>query len=234
MLAAVTVFGAWSGWMHSRETSAAHRAVIDAKIPRSLAIAASPTPSPVPPDAVKYVDVATKDLFTTDRNPTVIVPPPPVEKPKVMPPLPRVYGVLGLPGGTKAMMAERAGQSVRTVSVGDQVGEFELTRLDHDNVAFKWDGKEIQKKVEELMDRQQTDAPGAAAPGPAGPFASPNAQLSLQSRQMGAEVGSPGKPEKACLPGDNTPAGTIVDGYRKVLSQMPIINATVCRWVPVQ
>jgi hypothetical protein len=40
-----------------------------------------------------------------------------------------------------------------------------------------------------------------------------------------------GGQERPCAPDDSSPAGTIVGGYRKVVSQSPF--SKICRWVPV-
>ena len=37
---------------------------------------------------------------------------------------------------------------------------------------------------------------------------------------------------KACVPGDNSPAGTVLNGYTKVIEATPFGNA--CRWVAAQ
>jgi hypothetical protein len=42
---------------------------------------------------------------------------------------------------------------------------------------------------------------------------------------MGVEIGTD---IRACVPGDDSPAGTVRDGYRKVISDTPF--SKVCRW----
>ena len=79
---------------------------------------------------MKYADVANKNLFSEDRNPNIIVDPPKVETPKPMPPLPVVYGMMGLPSGTKAIMAEKPGAPSTTVRAGETLGEFKIVALD--------------------------------------------------------------------------------------------------------
>lgn len=37
---------------------------------------------------------------------------------------------------------------------------------------------------------------------------------------------------KACVPGDDSPAGTVVDGYKKVIEATPF--GTACRWIAVK
>jgi hypothetical protein len=40
-----------------------------------------------------------------------------------------------------------------------------------------------------------------------------------------------GRGFKVCDPNDNTPAGTVVDGYRKIVNATPFGDA--CRWDPI-
>lgn len=223
----------------------------DARQERISALAAKPKPGSAPPLsaepkpdaplATKYVDVAEKNLFSKDRNPTVVIEPPPVENPKIMPHLPIVYGVLGLPGGTRALMAERADAPSKPVRAGDTIGEFKIASLDPQTVVFNWEGKDISRKIEDLMDRSSHGAQAGGAPaaspaanGPAAPPPPPsNPQPPAPSRPgFGAEVGSPGHSERLCQPGDAAPAGAIVEGYRKVVVATPF--GPTCRWVSGQ
>jgi hypothetical protein len=147
---------------------------------------------------------------------------------------------MGLPSGVKALMAERPGAATIPVHTGDSIGEFKIEALDARDVTFAWEDKEIHKKIEDLMDRStQAVASGPSGAGPAtqsNPAAQgnppPTPVNSSGSPQMGIEVGVPGHSERVCVPGDNSPAGTVVDGYKKVLTPMPFgVN---CRWLPSQ
>jgi hypothetical protein len=187
----------------------------------------APAPKPDAAPAIKYADVATKDLFAKDRTPTVIIDPPKAEE-KKMPPLPVVYGVLGLPSGTKAIMAEKKGGTSRPVHAGDKIGEFIIASLDPQNVVFDWDGKQIPKKIEDLIDRSETAAAdrGAAVPAAQAPVASRN--------NAPAAVPTPGTEnssgQRACVPGDNSPVGTVSGGYKKTGTPTPF-GLTGCVWV---
>jgi hypothetical protein len=195
----------------------------------------APVQKPQTPSALRYEDVAKKDLFAADRNDDIIVDPPKVEAPKVMPPLPVVYGVMTLPSGTRASMAEKAGESSRMVHVGDEVGEFKIVALDARNVTFEWDGKELPHKIEDLIDRSnhqpapagQNQAASAAAT-PAAPPPPPPAQVNNHptAANLGTELTAS---SRACQPGDTSPNGSVVDGYKKVMTQS--IFGPVCRWV---
>jgi hypothetical protein len=209
----------------------------------------TPAPKPEPPPAARYADVANKDLFAKDRNPVVIVDPPKVEKPREMPPLPIVFGVLALPSGTRAIMAEKKNDPAVPVHQGDTVGEFTIVSLDPLNVTFGWNGKEISRKIDDLIDRSgpANNAGGAAVniqPAPPQVTSLPVPQMPPQSNTVqtsnlqpgsgtiGIEIGAPGHSERACTPGDSSPAGTVIDGYKKTTASSPF--GVICRWVPAQ
>ena len=156
-----------------------------------------------------------------------------------MPPLPVVYGVLGLPSGVKALMAEKAGASSQSVHTGDTIGEFKIASLDAQNVTFLWEQKEVHRKIEDLIDRSgppENNGAAAAVPaaGGAAPAAPPRPAPSTVTgpAALGAEIGAQGHSERACRPGDNSPADTVIDGYKKTVVMLPF--GAICRWVPVQ
>ncbi len=191
----------------------------------------APVPKPEADPATKFADVATRDLFSKDRNPNIVVEAPKVEPPKKMPPLPVVYGVLGLPSGTKAIMAEKAGVPGRPVREGDRVGEFLIASLDPQSVTFDWDGKKIPKKIDELIDRSSAPVEGAGQAGatnnaPAAP--KPAVEMNVKAGP-GKDIGGG---YRACAAGDSSPAGAIVDGYRKNIVKSPFGDS--CNWTQVQ
>jgi hypothetical protein len=191
-----------------------------------------PAPKPAPDPATKFADVATKDLFSKDRNPNVVVEAPKIEPPKKMPPLPVVYGVLGLPSGTKAIMAEKAGVPGRPVREGDMVGEFLIASLDPQSVIFDWDGKKISKKIDELIDRSSAPVEGAA-PAAAAANNAPAAPKPAADANVKAGPGKDiGGGYRACVGGDSSPAGTVVDGYKKNVVRSPFGES--CNWTQAQ
>jgi hypothetical protein len=201
-------------------------------VPQTTAV---PKPDVAP--ATKYADVATKDLFSKDRNPTVVIEPPKIEAPKPMPPLPVVYGVLGLPSGTKAIMAEKRGEPSRSVHAGDTIGEFKIAALDPLNVTFDWDGKQISRKIEDLIDR--STGPGAAGVQSAAVQTGGNAAVQVTPTpppQITTVAPAPGRDTgggtRSCLPGDTSPSGTVVNGYKKSSVATPF--GPTCNWTQVQ
>lgn len=198
----------------------------------------TPAPKPDAAPAIKYADVATKDLFSKDRNPTVVIDPPKIEEPKKMPPLPVVYGVLGLASGTKAIMSEKTGAAAKPVQVGDTIGEFKIAALDSETVTFDWDSKQISRKIEELIDRAGPATAGGAASvgGQAGTQA--GGQAAVRQAAAPAVVAGPGKEvagqaSRPCVAGDTSPPGTVVSGYKKKGARTPF-GLVGCSWEPVQ
>jgi hypothetical protein len=186
-----------------------------------------PVAAPGPAVAANYADVAIKMLFSRDRNPTVILDPvaPPPEKP--MPPLPIAYGamffgepsiILGLPN-VKGVQ--------RTYRKGEVVGDFKLVAFDNQNIVFEWDGKTVERRLDQIMVRP-SDVPQEAAPAAAS--SAPKATASTTPVTGPGQQNNDGN--RSCVPGDKTPAGTVVDGFRKFELQGPFGKA--CRWEPVK
>jgi hypothetical protein len=184
--------------------------------------------------AADFADVATKDLFSKDRNPNVILPPPPPVKEKPLPPFPVAHGVMiwdGVP--PTIVLSEKAGGPQKGYRPGDSIGPWTIVSVDSSYADFEWDGKEFKKRIDELIDRTpiaQAAAPPASAVAPAVLVQPPTQSLSNNSRSgPGQDVGGG---FKACTPGDNTPSGTVVDGMRKVVTATPFGSG--CTWEPAK
>jgi hypothetical protein len=192
------------------------------------------TKSVEPVLAASYADIALKMLFSRDRNPTVVVEAPALPPPKPMPPLPLLYGVMNLVDGATAIMSVKAGARHLGVRAGDQVGEFTLLAVSHDEITLEWEGKEITKSIDEMIDR--SGQPPATADSTAQRTASPalSAAASLTSPKPKGEAApgaDTGSRLRACQPGDTSPAGTQSGGFRKVVSNTPF--GEQCRWEPL-
>jgi hypothetical protein len=146
-----------------------------------------------------------------------------------MPALPRVYGVLGLPSGPVAIMSDKAGGTQKKVREGDMIGEFKLAKLDLQRLTLQWNDKTVDKSIDELLDRTAVAAPEAAPRGaaPAAAQAAPPTQSGPP--QFGIEIGAPGSSVRACKPDDSSPAGTVLEGYKKTIEKTPFGDA--CRWL---
>jgi hypothetical protein len=191
----------------------------------------APMPKIDPLTATSYADVAAKNLFSRDRNPNVILDPviPPPEKP--VPPFPVARGVM-LWGGVPPtiVLSDKAGGQQKGYHPGEKIGEWKVVSIDNSYVIFEWNNKQFKKRIDDLLDRTpivMAEAPAQAAAGPAAakPIQSLSANASVQGADMGADM-------KACVAGDNTPAGTVVNGMKKVAGETPFGSA--CRWEKVK
>jgi hypothetical protein len=222
----------WEGHARWAESQALRKATLNVPIKPVQPPPLAPVPEPQTPPAIAYAEVAKKNLFSSDRNDDIVVDPPKVEAPKPMPPLPISTGVMRMPSGVKAFMADKSGETPRAVKVNDMVGEFKIVALDEKNVTFEWNGQKIERKIEDLIDRSNHDhgsgtqvasSSGPAAPPPPGPNVPP-------PPPAGEKIGkSLTETQKACVPGDPSPAGTVQDGFKKTVTAS--IFGPVCRWV---
>jgi hypothetical protein len=215
------------------ESRAREQALLRKMIPPLPPPAIPPLPATSPAKATNYLDVAQHLLFSRDRNPNVILDPPaPPPPPKPMPALPVAYGVIDLGAGPTVILSARSGAEHHGYRVGETIGEFKLASITQDEVVFEWEGKEVKKRVEELIDKTPPQAQAKQAP--AQPAAKPtggNATNVLSDSKEGPGV-ELGQGSRACVPGDTTPAGTVRDGFRKVVSKTPFGES--CRWEAVK
>jgi hypothetical protein len=197
----------------------------------------TPPPAPVlalpaPPPQISpaaYIEVAQKLLLSRDRNPDVIIE---VSAPKPVPPLPRYYGVMNFGDGPRVILAPQ-GKPQKTYVVGDEVGEFRLAAVEPAGLVFEWEGRQIRKRFDELRE-QGEPAPAqqaSAAPQPMPQQSAQTSSVSLvqETRGPGSEAG---ENLRYCQPGDTSPPGAVVNGFRKVLRKSPF--GEQCFWEKVQ
>jgi hypothetical protein len=223
-----------ASWLESkaREAAALARA---AKPGQPIAPPSVPSVNPASP--AEYIDVAQRMLFSRDRDPNIILdappppPPPPPEKP--VPPLPKYYGQMAFDEPVILLGTDNSPQ--KSYRVGDKVGQFKLTAFDATTVTLEFDEKTLKSELRDLTPKE-AERPvqvAAAAPAPAG------AQVASITKMGGAAqaktdpvFGQQNGNYRMCAPGDNSPDGTIKDGYRKsiVMSMM----GPSCQWEPVR
>lgn len=230
-LLAAIIFAAWQlrqNWVNARLRE---EAVLGRRV---QPMATPPIPNRQPPQpvtAASYLDVVEKMLFSKERNPTVVIEPPPAPPPKPMPPLPVLYGVMNLSDGTTAVMGEKSGAQHQGVRPGDKVGEFTLVEVNNDEITLEWEGKTVTKAVDEMIDRSAPPAPADSnnsRPTPQPP-ATPAAHTAKKGEpEPGQDVGNN---FRACQPGDTSPPGTVSNGFKKVVTPSPF--GEMCRWVPI-
>ncbi|MGA2272674.1 MAG: hypothetical protein ABSH00_03900 [Bryobacteraceae bacterium] len=187
-----------------------------------------PNPPAVLPAAFK--DVAQKDLLDRSRDPNVpIEPPPPPPPPPPVPPLPVYHGYMNLGGGPIAILSVTKASAHEAVRPGETIGEFTLRSVSTKEIEFAWGDQVIHKSVDELEDNASPAVQAAAArtelPPPALAPAPPPPAVQGPGEQTRFGV-------KLCNPGDTSPVGSVVDGYRKVMSPTPF--GAACLWEPAQ
>lgn len=236
LLALVGALG-WKLRLKWANNQAEERAFLS-QVPRGRALIAPPAPPPAAPvKPADYADVAEKTLFSKDRNPTVIVqPPPPPPPPPPMPALPYYYGQMAI--GNPVVLLGTAQSEQKSYHAGEAVGKFKLLAFDRESVTFEWDGKPVVRKVQELTPKETAAAPPApAADAPAanaGPKTSifappPKPEIATKPAAPGADMGAG---FRGCVAGDTSPVGTVVDGYKKNITQG--MMGQTCYWEKVK
>ncbi len=196
-----------------------------------------PAPPPLfkPFAAVEYNQAVQQDIFSKDRNPNVIVdpppPPPPAPPPPKMPPLPAYYGTMALFGDPVILLSLPKGPQ-KKYHAGDKVGDFKIVSFDREKVIFDWDGKLVERKPEDLKEVAAAPEPSAEVAAsnfhPVKLIPDPAPDAPKVSEKIGADNGGG---IRQCVQGDTTPPGTIVDGYKKVVTTN-MFGAT-CMWQAV-
>jgi hypothetical protein len=228
VLAAAAVYAGFqfrSQWMaaKAREAAILHRQPAPLAAPQFTPLATAP-----PVLSAGYAEIAQKLLFDRSRNSTVVVDVPPPPPPKPMPPLPVYHGMMNIGDGPAAILSVNATSPQMEIHPGEVIGPFTLVDVNTQEIALEWDGQIIRKTVDEILDRTTRQvAADANTPAPAGP--SP-AVLPVIKTALGPGEET-GRGYKTCNVNDNTPDGSVVDGYRKVSLPTPFGNA--CRWDPV-
>lgn len=229
VLLALTALAVWRIWRVHEDTSARENSILNSD-PESQAVA--PTPAGVPPEeltAIDYIAVAEQLLFSPDRNANVEIEAAP-EQP--LPPLPTAHGILDLGSGPTAILSAPDEEGQRAYRVGDSVGDFVLVGIGANELSLEWDGGVVRRSLDDLGPRED-NRPIAAAP----PVPKPAAPEKPKTTVLSESVRGPldvdmGGGVLACRPGDTSPAGTVFNGYRKVISRSPF--GETCRWEPVQ
>jgi hypothetical protein len=242
-------------WQDARR----HEAEVLAKAPVPLPVVAPPSPAPVSPaPAAEYIDVAQRTLFSADRNPNVVIevaapkPEPPV------PPMPAYHGQMAL--GAPVILLSTTSTPQKGYRAGDNIGEFKIVAFDRESVTLGWNGKELARELRSLAPKDPPPARSAAkvnasqattgkaakgapaaarnaaTPAPAAGAnvaqigGGPNTSAPAASSKRNALFGPPSGENFGCLPTDTSPAGTVLDGYRKV-TYVSLMGSS-CTWEP--
>lgn len=198
--------------------------------------AATDAPPPAAPagklQSAQYFEVAERFLFARDRNPNVVIEKPPEPPPKVMPNFPGVYGVLDVGMGPTVYIAVNE-KNQKGFRLGEKIGEFTLIAASQKDVTFEWEGKQVTKMLDELRPKPTENAEQAQPAMPRMnanvnndvPAAAPVKPPENVRPAPGQDIGGG---RKGCIAGDTSPAGTVVDGYKKV--SYAYAFGPICYW----
>ncbi len=206
-----------------------------------LAVRVAPVPAPpfvpLPNDPPVlpsgYKDVAMKDLFHPSRNPDVEVPPPPAPPPPPpMPELPRFHGQMNLDGDVITLLAEKTGSPEKAIKPGETIGQFKLVDVNTSEITFAWtfNGQVVRRSLSSIMDRTAAapvvGSDARRSPPPAAPLTAPPIKSAVGPGEL------TGQGTRLCDVNDNTPAGTVVNGFKKTEGRTPF--GAFCVWDPVK
>ena len=187
------------------------------------------TPPPPAPavTAANYMEVASRTLFSPDRNPDVVkeVPPAPV-----MPALPFVHGMMTIEGKTIIIMSVKAGAPHHGYSPGDTIGDFQFVSVHGNVLTFDWNGEKVVRNFDDMREKNPTPVAQNAPPVANAPAPTTTIEVVQSSKGPGPKDEATGT--KNCVANDNTPAGTVQDGFKKVVQTTPF--GPGCRWEPVK
>jgi hypothetical protein len=130
-------------------------------------------------------------------------------------------------------MSETAVAPHHGVRLGEAIGPFKLVAVNREDITFEWEGKEVTKKIGDMLVREAPAAPSASNSGPRTQQAPQRPSAPPPPPKADPVPGADtGNGVRACQPGDSSPAGTVADGYRKLMSTTPF--GSMCRWEPIQ
>jgi hypothetical protein len=216
------------------EVQAHERAIFEQAAHARAVLPLPPVAAPKPVAAADYLDVAQKTLFSKDRNPVVVIELPPPKPEPPLPALPFYHGQMTI-GEPVVFLSTVGNGDQRGYHAGEKVGPFELVSFDRESITFDWNGKTVERKLQELVPKETPPAPSQAAAQTFAPAPSA-AAVSLAPSPLKA-VGAEKEPSlgvdmgagyRGCVGGDNSPSGTVKDGYRKIVVQTMFGQS--CHW----
>jgi hypothetical protein len=198
----------------------------------------APPVQPLAPEqpvmATHYAKIAQQLLLDKSRNPEVPVElPPPPPPPPPMPAMPVYHGMMdfGDTEGPIAIMSIAPGKPHKAIHPGEPIGDFKLLAVSRDGIDLEWNGQKVHKKLEELMDRSHTAVAQAAPAAIPGGYATPPPPRPPDKPPAQYGPGADAGDVKRCVENDTTPAGSIVNGFRKI--EKPGMFGKTCYWEPV-
>src|SRR5260221_11330348 len=131
--------------------------------------------------------------------------------------------------GPIVMMSEKSGARQRGIRPGEKIGEFKLDAVNGEQLVFSWKDRRVTKKLDELIDRGGDSTPVVNGSGPAAASSAPAAPPVVGRPEPGVKLT---EGISSCQTNDPAPAGTVVNGMRKVERDTPFGKS--CFWEAVK
>ncbi|MBM3725803.1 MAG: hypothetical protein FJW40_10320 [Acidobacteria bacterium] len=231
--AALAAAVAWASFeLHSRwrEAETRRQEVLSRRVASAKAGEFAAPPAPQPVTGAEYLEVAQKTLFSKDRNPNVVVELP---APKPTPPLPVVHGVMDIGDGPTVFLSDRSrGGQQHAVRAGGKIGDLTLVSLSETEIVFQFEGVDIKKPIAELRYKEPGPQAGQAAAAAPVAAASTTNLTPAAPATPGPGQAMTGTDKKYCQAGETSAPGTVVGGYKKVVTATPFGQA--CFWEAVK
>jgi hypothetical protein len=232
VLLVVVIYGGMQLWNQHQAAKARAAALAKVHIAPVPAQPWVPLANDPPVLAMGYQEVAQKDLFHPSRNPNIDPPPAPIPPaPPPMPELPSYYGQMNLGDGPMALLVEKPGMSQKAVIPGETIGQFKLVDLTTSEIAFAWtfNGALVRRSLASMIERA-SPVTSAAADSRTAQASAPPPPPQIKSAIGPGDI--TGQGTRTCDPNDNTPAGTVVNGFKKTEGRTPF--GAFCIWDPVK
>lgn len=196
-----------------------------------------------PVQAANYLPAAQQLLFAKDRNPDEIIDVKPPDPPKPVPAFPAAYGVISMFGETTILLSEPGKAEQKGYRSGEKVGPFLIAKLSEEEITLAWEDKQFKKNIADLKPKDTPPPPPQEQAGTAERTStglpvnrSPVTPQEVVKKTQEATAGLPGIDTGAgdllvCVAGDSSPAGTVQNGWRKVVTKGPF--GTKCLWTKV-
>src|SRR5207237_6240993 len=122
---------------------------------------------------------------------------------------------------------------------GDKIGPFEIIAFDHDKITFKWNDQPVERKLDELKPKEGSlealsvttpqvvqVTPGSVPRVPYNPKSLGGSSNEVGGNKADSTLGvDMGGGYHGCVNGDNSPNGTIANGYKKVVTRVLMGNS---------
>jgi hypothetical protein len=145
-----------------------------------------------------------------------------------MPELPRYHGQMNLGDGPLALLVEKPGMPEKALKAGETIGQFKLVDVNTNEITFAWtfNGELARRSLRELADSTAPAPAADARPAAANVAAPPPVKSAMGPGEL------TGQGTRLCDPNDSTPAGSVVNGYKKTEGRTPF--GKFCVWDPVK